>query len=220
MRYTYYPGVSPHAPGVAYDKSIRAVFDRLGAELVELDDWNCCGATAYMSVRKTVAYAISARNLALAAKVGDDVVAPCSACYYVLNRTREALGEQPELRANVGAALAEAGLELGLATPRTPPIAGSPPACYYGCQMVRPSPALDEDPELPMAMERLFIALGATPVDYPPKGRCCGGRAVATSPEVARQLSEALLGWARARGANCMATVSPLSSSSLSWRAT
>ena len=235
MRYTYYPGCSLHATGVAYDKSIRAVFDRLGAELVELDDWNCCGATAYMSVRKTVAYAISARNLALAAKVGDDVVAPCSACYYVLNRTREALGEQPELRANVGAALAEAGLELGLDTPvrhplevllsdigidrivaaQTHSIAGFRPACYYGCQIVRPYPALDEDPELPMAMERLFTALGATPVDYPPKVRCCGGMLVATFPEVARQLSEELLGWARERGANCIVTVCPLCQANL-----
>ena len=235
MRYTYYPGCSLHATGVAYDKSIRAVFDRLGAELVELDDWNCCGATAYMSVRKTVAYAISARNLALAAKVGDDVVAPCSACYYVLNRTREALGEQPELRANVGAALAEAGLELGLDTPvrhplevllsdigvdrivaaQTHSIAEFRPACYYGCQIVRPYPALDEDPELPTAMERLFTALGATPVDYPPKVRCCGGMLVATFPEVARQLSEELLGWARERGANCIVTVSPLCQANL-----
>jgi len=235
MRYTYYPGCSLHATGVAYDKSIRAVFDRLGAELVELDDWNCCGATAYMSVRKTVAYAISARNLALAAKVGDDIVAPCSACYYVLNRTREALGEQPELRANVGAALAEAGLELGLDTPvrhplevllsdigvdrivaaQTHSIAEFRPACYYGCQIVRPYPALDEDPELPTAMERLFTALGATPVDYPPKVRCCGGMLVATFPEVARQLSEELLGWARERGANCIVTVCPLCQANL-----
>jgi len=235
MRYTYYPGCSLHATGVAYDKSIRAVFDRLGAELVELDDWNCCGATAYMSVRKTVAYAISARNLALAAKVGDDIVAPCSACYYVLNRTREALGEQPELRANVGAALAEAGLELGLDTPvrhplevllsdigidrivaaQTHSIAEFRPACYYGCQIVRPYPALDEDPELPTAMERLFTALGATPVDYPPKVRCCGGMLVATFPEVARQLSEELLGWARERGANCIVTVCPMCQANL-----
>ena len=39
MRYTYYPGCSLHATGVAYDKSMRAVFDKLGAQLVELQDW-------------------------------------------------------------------------------------------------------------------------------------------------------------------------------------
>src|SRR3989304_8984746 len=121
MKYPYYPGCSLHATGVAYEKSIRAVFDKLGVELVELDDWNCCGATVYTSVRKTVAYAISARNLALASKTGDDVLAPCSACYYVLNRTREALTEQPELREHAGAALAAAGMELGFDTPGRPP---------------------------------------------------------------------------------------------------
>ena len=232
MRYTYYPGCALHATGVGYEKSIRAVFAKLGGELVELDDWNCCGATSYTSVRKTVAYAISARNLALAAKAGDDVVAPCSACYYVLNRTRHALTEQPELRANVGAALAE---EIGLDTPvrhplevllndvgvdrivaaQTHSIAGFRPACYYGCQIVRPFPALDDDPELPMAMEGLFAALGATPVDYPPKVRCCGGMLVATFPEVAKELCRDLTDWARERDANCIVTVCPLCQANL-----
>jgi len=238
MRYTYYPGCSLHATGVAYDKSMRAVFDKLGAQLVELEDWNCCGATSYTSVKKTVAYAISARNLALAEKAGDDVVAPCSACYYVLNRTRESLAEQPDLRENVGAALAEAGLEVGLGPPvrhplevllsdigidrivaaQTHSIAGFRPACYYGCQIVRPFSALEGDPEFPMAMEQLFSALGAAPVDYPPKVRCCGGMMVATFPEVAQELSDELIGWARERRANCIVTVCPLCQANLDLR--
>ena len=238
MRYTYYPGCSLHATGVAYDKSMRAVFDKLGAQLVELEDWNCCGATSYTSVKKTVAYAISARNLALAEKAGDDVVAPCSACYYVLNRTRESLAEQPDLRENVGAALAEAGLEVGLGPPvrhplevllsdigidrivaaQTHSIAGFRPACYYGCQIVRPFSALEGDPEFPTAMEQLFSALGAAPVDYPPKVRCCGGMMVATFPEVAQKLSDELLGWAREGRANCVVTVCPLCQANLDLR--
>ena len=235
LRYTYYPGCSLHATGVAYDKSMRAVFDKLGAELVELEDWNCCGATSYTSVKKTVAYAISARNLALAEKAGDDVVAPCSACYYVLNRTRQSIEEQPELRRHVTESLAEAELKIELPPPvrhplevlltdigidrilaaQTHAIIGFRPACYYGCQIVRPYPAVDEDPELPMAMEKLFSALGAEPVDYPPKVRCCGGMMVATFPEVAQELSDELTGWAREREANCIVTVCPLCQANL-----
>src|SRR3989304_954721 len=143
--------------------AMRAVFGKLGAELVELEDWNCCGATAYTSIKETGASALSARTLALAEKAGNDVVAPCSACYYVLNRTRRSLAEQPELREHVGAALAGA--------------------------------------ELPMAMERLFCALGAAPVDFPPKVRCCGGMLVATFPEVAQELCRELTGWAGERRA-------------------
>jgi len=238
MRYTYYPGCSLHATGIAYDKSMRAVFDKLGDQLVELEDWNCCGATSYTSVKKTVAYSISARNLALAEKAGDDVVAPCSACYYVLNRTQESLAEQPDLRENVGAALAEAGLEVVQGPPvrhplevllsdvgidrivaaQTHSIAGFRPACYYGCQIVRPFSALEGDPEFPTAMEHLFSALGATPVDYPPKVRCCGGMMVATFPEVAQELSDDLIGWAREREANCVVTVCPLCQANLDLR--
>ena len=38
MTYTYYPGCSLHATGVAYDKSTKAVFDKLGVELEELEE--------------------------------------------------------------------------------------------------------------------------------------------------------------------------------------
>lgn len=236
MRYTYYPGCSLHAGGVAYDKSVRAVFAKLDVELIELDDWNCCGATAYTSVKKTVAYAISARNLALAERTGNDVVAPCSACYYMLNKTRDRLTQVPELAANVGVALAEAGLATNLTVDvrhplevllhdvgidriiarQTHSIAEFRPACYYGCQLVRPQGAIaEDDPELPTSMERLFSALGASPVDYPPKVRCCGGMLIATFPEVAEKLCDELLGWATDRDANCIVTVCPLCKANL-----
>ena len=94
MKYAYFPGCSLEATSVAYDKSLRAVFQALGLGLHEIDDWNCCGATAYMSVRETVSFAISARNLALAEKTGHDIVAPCSACFLVLAKTRRFLQEQ------------------------------------------------------------------------------------------------------------------------------
>jgi len=235
MRYTYYPGCSLHATGIAYDKSMRAVFTKLGSELAELDDWNCCGATAYMSVQKTVAFAVSARNLALAEKTGDDVVAPCSACYYALKHTREGMAEDPELRAQVDEALAAGGLAADLTVDvrhplevlltdigidrivaaQTHSLAEYRPACYYGCQIVRPFSAVEEDPELPMSMERLFIALGAKPIDYPPRVRCCGGMLVATFSEVAEELGKDLVEWAREGEANCIVTVCPLCQSNL-----
>jgi heterodisulfide reductase subunit B len=148
----------------------------------------------------------------------------------VLNKTRKRLAEVPELFDDVGAALAEAGLETNLsvevrhplevlindvgieriASLQTHSIAGFRPACYYGCQIVRPIAAIDEDPELPTSMERLFSALGASPVDYPPKVRCCGGMLVATFGEIAEQLCTELVGWAVERDANCIVTVCPL----------
>jgi heterodisulfide reductase subunit B len=188
-----------------------------------------------MSVQKTVAFAVSARNLALAEKTGHDVVAPCSACFYALKHTREGLTESPELRSQVDAALAEGGLKAELTvavrhplevllndvgverlvSAQTHTLAEFRPACYYGCQIVRPFGAVEEDPELPMSMERLFTALGATPIEYPPKVRCCGGMLVATFPEVAVELSTDLVEWANEGKANCIVTVCPLCQSNL-----
>jgi len=235
MNYTYYPGCSLHAAALSYDKSMLAVFKKLGVEITELEDWNCCGATAYMSVKETVAFAISARNLALAEKTGDDLVAPCSACFAVLNKTRKFLSELPELREHVASALAEDNLEYhGKVTVRHPlevlindigiervvaaqthSISEFRPACYYGCQIVRPERALEEDPEIPMSMDDLFTALGAGVVDYPPKVSCCGGMLIATAEEIAVKLTKELIGWARDREANCIVTVCPMCQNNL-----
>jgi heterodisulfide reductase subunit B len=235
MTYSYYPGCSLHATGIAYDKSTRAVFDKVGIDLVEIDDWNCCGATSYTSIKETVAYAIAARNLAIAEKSGYDVIAPCSACYYVLNKTRKRMTDMPELHVQVNAALAEADLQVNMTVPvrkpldvllndvgldtiaalQTNSISDFRPACYYGCQIVRPYGAIDEDPEWPMSMETMFGALGAECVDYPPKVRCCGGMLVATSEEIAKDLCTDLIDWAIERGANCIVNVCPLCQANL-----
>jgi heterodisulfide reductase subunit B len=230
QRYSYYPGCSLHATGKAYDASVRATFRALGAELVEIEDWNCCGATAYMSVRETVACAISARNLALAEKAGLDIVAPCSACFTVLNKTRAYVRDMPEFRQNIETCLQEAGLtcrfdlpvrhplevivhDFGarqLAAARVRDLAGLRVACYYGCQIVRPERAVLEDAEQPMALDDLMASLGAAPTDFPPKVRCCGGMLVATNERVAQDLCRTLWDWARAGSADCIVTTCPL----------
>ena len=235
MQYSYYPGCSLHSTGVAYDKSMRAAFRALGAELIELEDWNCCGATAYMSVKETVACAVSARNLALAERAGRDLVAPCSACWCVLNKTRMFMQKLPELREKVDAALGEAGLTCSFNTPVRHPLevmindvgvarlaaerkrslSGLRVACYYGCQIVRPERAMDDDAEVPMALDDLMAALGAEPVDYPPKVRCCGGMLVATFESVAAELCKELVDWARLREADCIVTTCPLCQANL-----
>ncbi len=229
MRYSYYPGCSLESTSKSYDRSLRAVFRRLEIELEELEDWNCCGSTAYTSVAETMALAVCARNLALAEQRGGDLVAPCSACYTVLAKTDRFLREQPELRARVGEALAEAGLayrgtvrirhpldvlvnDVGLdaiAAKAVRSLEGVKVAPYYGCQIVRPERAFD-DREFPMALDALFGRLGATVVDFPMKVRCCGGMLMTTVDEVGLRLNYELLSCAMDSGAEVVATTCPL----------
>ena len=159
MEYLYYPGCSLESAGKPYDESLRAVFRALGIGLTELKDWNCCGATMYMSVDETTSLAISARNLALSEQNGSrELIAPCSACYTVLLKTNRFLRDSPELKQKVDGVLGEAGLKYNLTVTVRHPLdvlvrdvgieviaraakrrlEGVTFAPYYGCQIVRP----------------------------------------------------------------------------------
>lgn len=230
MKYAYFPGCSLEAAGRPYDHSLRRVMEALGQELSEVPDWNCCGATMYMSVKETVALALSARNLALAERMdAPALVAPCSACYTTLRKTHRCLAELPGMRAQVNEALAEAGLSYGLGVKVRHPLDvivndigvatvvrkakrrldGLKIAPYYGCQIVRPGPTFD-DPNWPTSMDDLFTSLGAECVYFPDRVRCCGGMLMTTEPEVGRDLTRKVLDCARRNGADAIATTCPL----------
>ncbi len=206
MKYSYFPGCSLKGLGRAYEESLLPVMKHLGVELQELNDWNCCGATAYMAVDETKACVLAARNLALAEMNGNhQLMAPCSACYLVLNKTKHYFHDYPAMRQTVDRALAAVNLHYGGDTPvRHPldvlvndvgleaikqkvkrPLKGLKIAPYYGCQIVRPYATFD-DQYNPVSMDLLLEALGATVLKFPLKTKCCGGSLTGTVPEAAR----------------------------------
>ena len=230
MKYLYFPGCSLKSTGKAYEESMLAVVKALGIDLQELEDWNCCGATSYMSIDEKKAFALAARNLALAEETPDaQVVAPCAACYLVLNKTQHVLAENPVLCGEISGALQSAQLNYtGRAQVRHPldlfvndygldalkakvkqPLKGLKVACYYGCQIVRPYATFD-DQHNPTTMDRILEALGAEVIDWPLKVRCCGGSLIGTIEEVGMRLSYILLREAKRRGADAVATACPL----------
>lgn len=229
MKYAYYPGCSLEKTQRGYDESVRGVFAALGQELVEIDDWNCCGATVYMSVKETVSFAVSARNLALAERMGLEVVAPCSSCFTVLCKTNRVLQEIPDMHRQVNEALAEGGLSYGGKTVVRHPLdilmndvgleairakqkrdlGGLRIAPYYGCQIVRPDKTFD-DRENPVLMDRLFRAFGGEIVYFPLKVRCCGGMLMTTFEETALKLNCELLMCAQQNKADVIVTTCPL----------
>jgi heterodisulfide reductase subunit B len=228
-KFALFPGCSLEKIGQSYYQSTLETAERLGVELRELEDWNCCGATAYFHVDELLAYTLSARNLALAEKQGLDVVAPCAACYKNMYFTRAYLLEDPDLADHINTALQEDDLtfrggsavrhllevycqdvpraEIEKAVQR--PLEGLRVVPYYGCQIVRPRKD-GEEVELPRFFEDLLSAIGATPVDFPYKTRCCGGSLMITSRPAALSLARDLLQLAQARQASVIATACPL----------
>lgn len=234
MKYIYYPGCSLKSTGKLYEESLLAVFDALDIKYEELNDWNCCGATAYMAVDEKKAFVLAARNLALAeAQMKDEsevnIVAPCSACYMILLKTQKFLEENPEDMAVIKAALKESGLEYNAKakirhpidvfindigekeiTKRiTKPLKGIKVASYYGCQTVRPYSTFD-DQRNPVTMDKIFKAAGADIVDWSMKTRCCGASLTGTIQEVALPLSYIILHEAKKRRADVVTTACSL----------
>jgi heterodisulfide reductase subunit B len=228
--YTYFPGCSASEGGAkAYNQSARAVSSALDVSLDELDDWNCCGSTPSGSVDELGAYCMAARDLALAEGKGLDMVTPCSACYVIFNRTNTYLNGYPKFKARVNDALAAGGLayhgtvrvrhlldimvtDVGfnaIASRVRKPLSGLKVAPYYGCQVVRPNFGFDH-PENPRSLDDLVAALGAEPVPFPLKARCCGGSLIISEEDVALDLIHKLLESASGNGAECLVTVCPL----------
>jgi heterodisulfide reductase subunit B len=157
----YYPGCALEGTALAYDRSTRELGKALGLDLVDLKDWNCCGAMEVKNVDPKLQTYLSARNLDIADKMGfDTVMAPCNGCYHNLKKAEFDLAHDPasrevneRLSAKAGHGAYEPGKvttihaldwikeaigeeELGKRVRNS--LKGLKVACYYGCMYTRP----------------------------------------------------------------------------------
>ncbi len=227
--YAYFPGCSTKATGVGLDLSAQAIAKPLDIELIELEDWTCCGSTPYGSLDDLESILVAARNLALAEKTGLDLVTPCSSCFVTSYGADLHLKENPQLMEQVNEALAVVNLEYHgevrvrhltevLVNDVTPEVIAAKVQCslnglkvapYYGCQLVRPDYGFD-NPESPRSLDRLVASLGAEAIPYPLKNRCCGGSLIISEERLALGLVRKLLDNAVENGAQCITTPCPL----------
>ncbi len=236
MKYSYFPGCSLERNAAAYHISALAVAKPLGMEFAEVEDWNCCGATEYVSLNLTASYALIARNLAQAAKNAEttQLVAPCSACYLNLRKCDNYMANSPALAEKVNTALAAGGLaykggtlkvrhlldvivnDIGceaLAAKVTRPLKGLRVVPYYGCMIVRPEyhgEAAFDNVEQPTTLDRLLAALGAEVVPFTLKAACCGGHMTQISEGTGFEMIRRLVKSASDGRADLIATLCPM----------
>jgi len=236
MRVGYYPGCSLGASASDYGLSVARMAELLGVELVEIDDWCCCGASAAHSLDHLLSIALPARNLALARAQGlDRVFAPCAACSNRLISASVEMKSSPDLRSKVedvtGMSLGEDVSILNmldfiqaygtdeLKAKVTRPLEGFKGACYYGCLLVRPPKVVRfDDPEDPQSMEKTLTAIGATPVDWHFKVECCGAGLTMAKTSVVARLVREILNNAEANGADGIIVACPLCHQNLDMR--
>jgi heterodisulfide reductase subunit B len=236
MKYAYYPGCSSHSTARDMHESATAVARALGIELVEIEGWSCCGATAAHQTDPVLAASLPAANMLLAQQMGLDTVVTCAACYNRMKVANHEVSSSPDLHDSVAAAvgqpydgsvavrhLVEILLEdVGIEKLRqrfTHTLGGLKVASYYGCLLVRPHGITNfDDAENPTILDRLVTAMGGEGVDWPCKVDCCGGGLNLTRTDMVVKLSGSIIDMAKAAGADCIAVACPMCQASLDLR--
>ncbi len=158
----YYPGCALEGSGHAYNTSTKAIGKKLGLDLVEVKNWNCCGAMEVKNIDPKLQTYLSSRVMSIAAnEMGfDTVMAPCNGCYHNLKKaeydlehdegSKEVVGE---LSSKAGHKTYEAGSietihaldwlknslgEEGIKERVKNSLKGLKIANYYGCMYTRP----------------------------------------------------------------------------------
>jgi len=230
MKYALYLGCTIPSRMNHYDASTRRVAEGLGIELVDLEGAGCCGPVFVRSINRATYVAMAARNLALAERMGLDVVTLCNGCFGALVEARHVLKEDERLRVEVNGILKEEGLEFkgsssvkhfvqvlyhdyGLSKIKSRvvnPFRGLKTAVHYGCHVLRPSEITKFDrAEDPSLLDRLVEVTGTKSVNWLLKTMCCGAPTLAASEETALQLVKMKLDSAKKAGADCMVTICP-----------
>lgn len=232
----YYPGCSLHGTGRELDMSIRALAEVAGVDLKEIQDWNCCGASAAHSLNHDLAVALPYRTLALAEEQGlTEVLAPCAACFSRLKGTAVRLSRSPDLAAKMQGIterpykgtvrilsiieFVNRLLKEGLAGKLTAPLGGLKVAPYYGCLLSRGKDVVEgDDAEQPTAMEAALAAAGCAVVPWNFAVECCGGGFSMSMTDAVVDLSHAILADAEEAGAQAIVTGCPMCHSNLDMR--
>lgn len=236
MNYSYFPGCSLHSTGVEFGLSTEAVFDHLGLELIELKDWNCCGASSAHALDHTLSLCLPARNLAIAQEAGHDLVAPCAACFnrmkncdYVLRGNQELCAQiestvgfhfngEISIRPLPGVLYEDCGTE-GIQAQVTRPLSGLKVVPYYGCLLIRPPKVVQFDQaENPQILTKLLRAAGAQVMDWSYATECCGGSLSLSRSGLVRNMVSRLVAHAREAGAEALVTACPLCQVNLEMR--
>ncbi|MGC8928424.1 MAG: CoB--CoM heterodisulfide reductase iron-sulfur subunit B family protein [Myxococcota bacterium] len=232
----YYPGCSLTGTAKEYDQSIRRVFSELGINLIEIEDWSCCGATSAHATNHILSIALPARNINIAKRQGlGEIFIPCAACYNrfvvakyeiennldIRKKVEEILEDKVETDVKI-INMIEMFMKIGkdhLMAKRIKELKGLKVAAYYGCLLVRPPDVTQfDDAEMPTSMEEIIRLTGAEPVDWNFKIECCGASHSITNTNVVVTLSKKIIDDAVENGAEAIIVACPMCHSNLDMR--
>lgn len=241
MKLSFFPGCSSSGTAREYGQSSLAVMAALGHELVEIPDWNCCGATSAHALDENLEYLLPLRNLVLAEAMGlEGVTSSCSACYNLCKQTERKMlaGDEQSKRLNDEIEAATGRRYAGRMQVMHPlsllsrpeelsrirelavrPLTGLKVVMYYGCYLSRPPELVAfESPEQPVSMDEVCAACGAEVRRWSYKVECCGGSLMMPRSSIVEGIVDRLMSAAVEAGADAVVTPCPMCLANLDGR--
>jgi len=229
LKYLMFLGCAIPYRVAAFEISARRILAKLGVELVEMPEFNCCGLPLD-PVSHEMMLILASKNLALAEQKGLDIITLCPGCAGTLKKVNKMLKEDADLREEINRHLKGADLQfkgtqnakhlmqvlvedVGLETIKNSvvkPLTMLKVAEHNGCHILRPKGFIGfDDPENPKTLRTLIETTGATVLDYMDQTECCGAPSVGVSDKVALQLARDKLTHVKAVDAEAIITICP-----------
>ena len=232
MKVAFWPGcVSKGACPELY-VSTQKIAGPLGLELAELREAPCTGAGVLSEQNPDLADSLNGLTLAMAESMGADLMTICSTCQGVLSGVNYHLARDSQRLEKVNASLAGSGYQYrgttkvkhilwllveDIGLDRIRPLikrrlTGLKIAPFYGCYILRPQEylGLKERPERSTYLEQLIELIGAEPVEYHGKTKCCGFPMLTMNREVSLAMGGKHIIEAKDKGADLLVTPCPL----------
>ena len=229
MKFAFFIGCNIPARLQQYELSSRAVLGRVGVDLIDIREFNCCGYPI-RNVDFNTYILFSARNLALAEQRELDMITLCKCCFGSLKKANHFLKENKSLRDEANSVLAKEGLAYSGGSKVVHMLSvlhkdiGTKSikeklnllfkdlkiATHYGCHALRPSEITQfDDPVAPVLFDELVKVTGAKSVDWPLKLECCGAPATGINDSLSMTLTEKKLTDAKQAGADYLCSACP-----------
>ena len=238
LEVSYYPGCSLATSARESNQSLVRACEFIGLNLIELEDWNCCGSSSAHALDRELALGLASRNLMLAP---DDrpLLIMCPACFKNMQSARQKLSENPDLRRsqerkwggkidpelkiisfleilNFLDKLREMGSAPLLDIQK--PLKGLKAAPYYGCMSMMPK-NLRAGPLKFGLLDKQLSQLGVSTVIWPGAHKCCGTYLSVTHPHMISELIDDLMQSAKNFKADCLVTACAMCQLNLELRA-
>lgn len=220
LKFSFFPGCSLKASGHENTQSLLKFCEKVNIDLVELDDWNCCGSSSAHSIHESAAKYLPMRNLSLAPR-GIPLLIACPSCLLRLKSTFLKIKGDPALRQDYEHFFNQPFDEhleiihffeifdrirlvdyMDDPAERLRQIKVAP---YYGCMLSMP-PDLRFEKSHAGIIEKSLKQLGAEIVNYGYASRCCGTYLSVAKPDIARKVVNEIISKAMEAGAECLVT--------------